>query len=456
MSEFSPLIIFSRLDWLVVCLAFAILLASVVARSFMANNSVLNYISIGRQLTLPMFVVIMVASWYGMVFGVTQISFKNGIYNFVTQGVFWYIAAALFAFFIAGRVNQSKMLTIPQMIGNAYGNRPRVTAAALFVISTLPMQYAIGFGSLLNLILGLDLYVSSAFCLLVIGFFTYFGGMRGTVVTDVIQFFLMFFAVGSVLVCSIYKFGGLEYLQSALPESYFKISGEHNTLTLLSWFLIAISTTFLSPVFYSRAAMAKSPQIAKRGVLIAILFWIVCDICTTFGGMYAKAFMPDAKSNLAYMEYGIAILPEGLRGLFVVGLVATAFSALDTFFFIPVMIIMNDLMPKKISFAWSRVVAIFLVIVLSLLFAIYSHYYIEYARLVSEGLFVGMILMPLICSLLFKGLNRKVFWYAVGFSSLAQIYGAVSFGLENIALYGIVVGGIVVICHVAASKIAKI
>lgn len=40
------------------------------------------------------------ASWYGGIFGVNEITFNYGIYNFVTQGVFWYAAYIIFALFM--------------------------------------------------------------------------------------------------------------------------------------------------------------------------------------------------------------------------------------------------------------------------------------------------------------------------------------------------------------------
>lgn len=434
---------FSNNDWLVMLFCLFMLGSSLLTRNFMINNTTAQYISIGRKLTMPMFVVVMVSSWYGMVFGVTQISFQNGLYNFLTQGIFWYLAAALFAIVMAKKVNQGKVLTIPEMIGKVYGSKPRLLAACLFLINTLPMQYAIGFGSLINLFFGVDLYLSAALCLLVIGIFTFFGGMRGTVITDIIQFFLMFTAVGMVLFFSVSQFGGIDYLQESLPESYFTVSGQHNMVTVVSWFVLAFSTTFLSPIFYSRTIMAKNPVIAKKGILISILFWFMCDICTTFGGMYAKAHMPDALSHTAYMQYGLEILPDGFRGLFVVGLIATAFSALDTFFFVPVMIMINDVMIGKLPLAAKKGIAIAVVIILSFLFAIYSHFYIERARLISEGLFVGLMLIPLIMAFHNKKQNRQFFWIASLVSLLAQMVGAFYFGIDSIVLYGIL-GGLLV------------
>ena len=58
----------------------------------------------GRSLTLPLFVGTLVATWYGGIFGVTEIAYKQGIFNFITQGFFWYIAYILFAFFLVERI----------------------------------------------------------------------------------------------------------------------------------------------------------------------------------------------------------------------------------------------------------------------------------------------------------------------------------------------------------------
>ena len=43
------------------------------------ESSVANYLIFGRKLTLPLFVTTLVSTWYGDIFGVTQIAFKRGI-----------------------------------------------------------------------------------------------------------------------------------------------------------------------------------------------------------------------------------------------------------------------------------------------------------------------------------------------------------------------------------------
>src|SRR5688572_23588800 len=85
------------------------------------KNSFLDYLLMGRQLTLPLFVATLVATWYGGIFGVTRIAFESGIYNFVTQGLFWYGTYLVFAFFLVGRVRAFKAVTLPELVGKMYG-----------------------------------------------------------------------------------------------------------------------------------------------------------------------------------------------------------------------------------------------------------------------------------------------------------------------------------------------
>jgi len=85
------------------------------------SNSILEYMLMGRRLTLPMFIATLVATWYGGIFGVTEIAFKHGVYNFITQGVFWYISYILFALFLVNRIRAFEAVTLPEMVTKMFG-----------------------------------------------------------------------------------------------------------------------------------------------------------------------------------------------------------------------------------------------------------------------------------------------------------------------------------------------
>ena len=98
-------------DWIVFFLVLAATLASVLYGQSLKSqltekekNSPVELLLMGRKLTLPIFVATLVATWYGGIFGVTAQTFEKGIYNFLTQGVFWYLSYLLFAFFLVKKI----------------------------------------------------------------------------------------------------------------------------------------------------------------------------------------------------------------------------------------------------------------------------------------------------------------------------------------------------------------
>jgi len=73
-------------------------------------------------------------------------------------------------------------------------------------------------------------------------------------------------------------------------------------------------------------------------MLISILFWIVFDFLTTFSGLYARAALPDLAGPLgaqgSYLALADKLLPPVVAGLFMVGLLATVMSTVDSYAFI--------------------------------------------------------------------------------------------------------------------------
>ncbi len=80
------------------------------------RETFLDHLIMGRQLTLPLFVATLVATWYGGIFGVTKIAFEQGIFNLVTQGGFWYLSYLLFALFLVDKIEPYRAVTFPDLI----------------------------------------------------------------------------------------------------------------------------------------------------------------------------------------------------------------------------------------------------------------------------------------------------------------------------------------------------
>jgi solute:Na+ symporter, SSS family len=90
----------------------------------------------------------------------------------------------------------------------------------------------------------------------------------------------------------------------------------------------------VDPGFHQRCAAARSAKTARNGILISIVFWMIFDFLTVYTGLYARALLPDIQALYAYPLLASHVLPVGLLGLFVAGLLATVMSTLDSHIFI--------------------------------------------------------------------------------------------------------------------------
>ena len=107
------------------------------------REGALGFLLAGRPLTLPLFVMTLVATWYGGILGVGEFSYLYGVSNWVTQGLPYYVFAALFAWFLAPRIRASNLLTIPDKLEASYDRKTALLGAFLIaqmlaVVSHVP------------------------------------------------------------------------------------------------------------------------------------------------------------------------------------------------------------------------------------------------------------------------------------------------------------------------------
>ncbi|MFQ6608655.1 MAG: sodium:solute symporter [Fidelibacterota bacterium] len=329
-------------------------------RRFSEDES--DYLLAGRKLTIFPFTASLVATWYGGILGVGEFTFTYGISNWVVFGLPYYIFALLFAFFVAGKIRQSESFTIPDRFHQAYGRGPAIISAVLVMILASPAPYILSVGVLLGFLFDLPLLPALILATLLSMIYIYRGGFRSVVRTDVLQFMLMFTGFGALVLFAFSKYGGFGELTGKLnimgKSLHLTWHGGNSTQYIVVWFFIAL-WTFVDPGFYQRCAAAKSPAIARRGILISILFWVAFDFLTLTAGLYSvllpTGVVTDAK--LALPLLGMEILPPLLQGLFFAGLLATIMSTVDSLGFISAITFGRDIMArrKENSIKWTQI-----------------------------------------------------------------------------------------------------
>jgi SSS family solute:Na+ symporter len=148
--------------------------------------------------------------------------------------------------------------------------------------------------------------------------------------TNVVEFVMMYAGFAVMVAVALPAVGGFSGLAARVPPLHLVPTGGHDAQYIAVWFFIAL-WTMVDPSFHQRSAAAKDERTARNGVLVSVAFWFMFDAMTVSTGMAARALLPDlAQPALAYPTLAVLILPDGLRGVFFVGLFATVMSTLTS------------------------------------------------------------------------------------------------------------------------------
>ncbi len=367
-------------------------------------NAVEEFLLAGRSLTLPMFVATLVATWYGAILGVGEFVYNAGIAEWFAFALPYYIAALLYAQVLAIPVRQGTARTIPEQLRQHYGAAPALVGAVLILILTLPVSYALSFGVLIEMFGDLPRWLAIALGTLFSVGYLVSGGFRAGVMTDLLQFALMYLGFACLTALVIAHWGSPIAMWEQLPLTHKQLPGPYSWQFLLVWYVIALQT-FIDPAFHQRCAAVRDPSVAKKGIRIAVLFWFLFDLMTLTCGLYLRAYVPDLQDPLfAYPVLADMVLPVALKGLFVVAVLATIMSTLDSYGFISAMTLSYDILPPlmaKLRLQWSEVTitrfALGIVAILSIVFALLLPSVVQLIYY-SSSIAVAGLLFPLLLS----------------------------------------------------------
>ena len=275
---------------------------------FTARSSIrdVEFLLAGRSLTTPVFVMSLVSSWYGGILGVGEFTYRFGISNWFLQGVPYYVFAIVFAFLLAKRVRASNLLSIPDKLNQSYGKKTALLGSVLTFILMTPAPYVLMVGVLIELVTGWPIAVAVTAGTLASVVYLFAGGFRSDINTNVFEFFMMFIGFAVILPFAALKYGGPAYIAAHVPPLHLTWNGGNSIQFVLVWFFIAL-WTLVDPSFHQRRYAARTGEVARRGILVAVVFWVVFDVMTTTAGLYARAALPE----IAIACHGI---PSACRG----------------------------------------------------------------------------------------------------------------------------------------------
>src|SRR5690606_4011559 len=239
----------------------------------------------------------------------------------------------LAALLVAPRLKRHDFLSLPDIADHYYGRGTRAVTAVACFLYALPLLSIMGIGILLDVLLGIPFVWGVLLGAGVSLAYTVMGGLLADAFTDTAQFVLMCVTLGIACVLVLRTEGGMDGLQAALPEEFFRPGGTYPASVLLVFAASALSA-LVEPAFYQRIFAAVNYRAVLVALLAGIALWAAYDWITTVLGMAAAARGIEVEPRYALLTLTLDTLPAGLRGLFVAGVLATAMSTIDSYLLI--------------------------------------------------------------------------------------------------------------------------
>ena len=272
-------------------------------------------------------------------------------YGWVSVSIQWAMALAGFAVgcFIAPAWHKHKALTAAGFIQRRLGNNIQKAYTGLFLFVSLFTT-----GSFLYPVAKI-VQVASGFpleyCILSLGIacilYVSIGGLWAVVVTDVLQFVILFTAVIVVIPLSFKKIEGLSNFLSAAPSDFFNlVNGEYTWVFLVAFGIYNLFFLGGNWAYVQRYTSVASLRDARKVGLLFGALYIISPILWMLPPMMYRIYNPSLIGGAdegAYLLMCKEALPAGMLGLMLGGMIFATASSLNATLNISAGVFTNDI-----------------------------------------------------------------------------------------------------------------
>lgn len=319
----------SPLDFAVVG-GFIVLLLGLGFSAKLRENSVFQMLTAGRQLTLPAFVASLVSTWYGGILGMGESVSYFGLGTWALLGLPYYVFAGIYAAVFARRARELPQITLPEMLTARFGRGMGLVGAGLIYLLAVPAAHVLMLGVLLSAITGWALAPAVIAATVVASFLLIKGGLLADVRLSIPAFVMMYVGFAAMVVWCVTQHPPATAFVELRKQPLWSFDGGQGIVPLITFFILG-AWTLVDPGFHQRVASAESPETGRKGVWISVLCWMVFDALTITTGLYALALnVNQGLENplLIFPAMAQQVLPAGMKGLFLCGMIGTIASAM--------------------------------------------------------------------------------------------------------------------------------
>ncbi len=301
------------------------------------NHSNEDYFLASRSLPAWLLSITFVASWWGGGSAVDLVDHANrdGLSTFWIYGVPVLIATALMYLFAKG-IRRIGTISQPELMERRYDSRS-ASMLTLFIVIFMTIGSAVQVivvGQFFQLFFGVPYEWGAFIGTTLVVVYSLFGGFRGVVLTDLLQF--VFFLFASVfLFCMAYKgAGGFENMV-ACAESTNKIGFTdimHNFSDNIAYVITFGASWMVQANVWQRISAAKSPGAARKMMAISFFVFIPLYMMVTLTGMLSLVSFESVPEGGVVATMLMGLNSPVLSGLIFVGLCSAIMSTMDSMF----------------------------------------------------------------------------------------------------------------------------
>lgn len=262
------------------------------------------------------------------------------------------IAGFLVGFIIAPRWNKTGVLTAAEYINKRLGLKTQKAYTYIFlfisIFTTGSFLYPVG--KILEVSTGLPLNTSiiilGVFCILYVSA----GGLWAVVSTDVIQFIILTAAVLIVVPLSFERIDGVQNFISSAPEGFFNLfNGEYTPMFVIAFGIYNAIFIGGNWAYVQRYTSVKTKNDSRKvGWLFGCLY-IISPVLWMLPPMVYKILnpgLPGLESEGAYLLMCKEVLPSGLLGMMLAGMIFATASSLNANLNIASGVVTNDIFKR--------------------------------------------------------------------------------------------------------------
>ncbi|HUU29135.1 MAG TPA: hypothetical protein VM123_15115 [archaeon] len=210
-------------------------------------------------------------------------------------------------------------------------------------------------GKFISVAVGAGLESTIIVCGLVISVYCLIGGLWAVVVTDTLQFMVLFPCALVVLFLGLFEIGGFSSLVTRAPEGFWRIQTQEFDWAYLLAYAVMMSFAYSSGAAAQRYFSVRDEKEARKVALVTMVLillapsiWLLPPIFTRILDLDLSSITAglNAPQEAAYVAFCLKFLPHGAIGIMLAAMLSATMSTLSSNFNVYAAVITEDIIKQ--------------------------------------------------------------------------------------------------------------